>query len=53
MEDTLIQQEFENLIEQLERLKKINELTATNEANARKVIDEMTFFVKSTSETGD
>lgn len=45
MEESIkIQEEFENLIEQLERLKKINELTSANTRSARAVIESVELF---------
>ena len=41
-----IQQEFEELIKELDRLKKINELISTNTENSKNVIHEMSSFVK-------
>lgn len=50
MEESIkIQEEFENLIEQLERLKNINELTSANTESARKVINQIDTFVLSTN----
>ncbi|KAA3436731.1 hypothetical protein [Rufibacter hautae] len=51
MEATIqVQEEFENLIEQLERLKSINELTSTNTGNANRVIAEVDAFIRSSQE---
>jgi hypothetical protein len=51
MEESLkIQEEFENLIEQLERLKNINELTSANTESSQQVIKEMDKFISSTNE---
>ncbi len=50
MEETIkIQEEFENLIEQLERLKSINELSSSNAESAKKVIEHIDSFIKSTN----
>ena len=50
MEESIkIQEEFENLIEQLERLKNITELTSTNTESAQKVINQIDTFVLSTN----
>lgn len=49
-ESIKIQEEFENLIEQLERLKNINELTSANTESSQKVIEHMNKFVLSTNE---
>lgn len=47
MEESIkIQEEFENLIEQLERLKSINELTSTNSESAKQVINQAEDFTK-------
>ena len=46
MEETIkIQEEFENLIKELERLKKINEITSANSENAKLVIQEVSGLV--------
>lgn len=46
MEESIkIQEEFENLIEQLERLKNINELTSSNAESSQKVITQIDKFV--------
>jgi hypothetical protein len=51
MEESIkIQEEFENLIEQLERLKNINELTSANTESAQKVIKQIDKFVLSTND---
>jgi len=51
MEESIkIQEEFENLIEQLERLKNINELTSSNTESSQQVIKQMDKFVFSTNE---
>lgn len=51
MEESIkIQEEFENLIEQLERLKNINELTSANTESSQQVIKQMDKFVFSTNE---
>ena len=51
MEESIkIQEEFENLIEQLERLKNINELTSANTESSQQVIKQMDKFVLSTNE---
>lgn len=51
MEETIkIQEEFENLIEQLERLKNINELSSSNAESAKKVIEHIDSFIKSTND---
>lgn len=51
MEETIkIQEEFENLIEQLERLKNINDLTSSNAESSNKVILHIDSFIKSTNE---
>lgn len=51
MEETIkIQEEFENLIEQLERLKNINELTSANAESSQKVISQIDKFVLSINE---
>jgi len=42
-----LQEEFESLISELERLKSINEITSENSNNAKKTIDEIESFVKS------
>jgi vacuolar-type H+-ATPase subunit I/STV1 len=42
-----LQQEFEALIEELEKLKSINDITSTNSENAKKVIGEIESFVQS------
>lgn len=50
MEESIkIQEEFENLIEQLERLKNITELTSANTESAHKVINQIDIFVLSTN----
>lgn len=50
MEESIkIQEEFENLIEQLERLKNITELTSANTESAQKVINQIDIFVLSTN----
>jgi hypothetical protein len=50
MEESIkIQEEFENLIEQLERLKNITELTSANTESAQKVINQIDTFVLSTN----
>lgn len=47
MEESIkIQEEFENLIEQLERLKNINELTSANADNSQRVIEQIDLFIK-------
>lgn len=47
MEESIkIQEEFENLIEQLERLKNINELTSANTVNSQRVIEQIDLFIK-------
>jgi hypothetical protein len=51
MEESIkIQEEFENLIEQLKRLKNINELTSANTESSQQVIKQMDKFVFSTNE---
>jgi ABC-type transporter Mla subunit MlaD len=51
MEEAIkVQEEFENLIEQLERLKNINELTSANAENAQLVISNIEAFIQSTNE---
>ena len=51
MEESIkIQEEFENLIEQLERLKNINELTSSNAESSQKVITQIDKFVLSINE---
>lgn len=51
MEESIeIQEEFENLIEQLERLKNINELTSINAESAQKVLKQIDKFILSTNE---
>jgi len=51
MEESIkVQEEFENLIEQLERLKNINELTSANTESAKEVIKQIDSFVLSTNE---
>jgi hypothetical protein len=51
MEESIkIQEEFENLIEQLERLKNINELTSANTESSQQVIKQLDKFVFSTNE---
>jgi gas vesicle protein len=45
--NTKLQEEFESLIGELERLKSINEITSENTNNARKTIDEIASFVQS------
>jgi len=48
MEESIkIQEEFENLIEQLERLKNINELTSANTESSKRVIEQIGSFVNS------
>jgi DNA repair exonuclease SbcCD ATPase subunit len=42
-----LQEEFEALIKELERLKSINEITSENSNSAKKTIDEIESFVKS------
>jgi hypothetical protein len=42
-----IQEEFENLISELNNLRKVNQLTSENTQNATKVISEITSFVNS------
>ncbi|MBO3098284.1 hypothetical protein [Gelidibacter pelagius] len=42
-----LQEEFEALINELERLKSINEITSKNSENAKKTIDEIESFVQS------
>ena len=42
-----LQEEFEALIKELERLKSINEITSSNSENARNVIKEIKSFVQS------
>lgn len=50
MEESIkIQEEFENLIEQLERLRNITELTSANTESAKKVINQIDIFVLSTN----
>ncbi len=50
MEESIqLQEEFENLINELERLKNINELTSANTESAQKVIKEIDKFVLSTN----
>jgi hypothetical protein len=50
MEESIkIQEEFENLIEQLERLKNISELTSANTESAQNVINQIDSFVLSTN----
>ncbi|MEO6168957.1 MAG: hypothetical protein ABIO46_04300, partial [Chitinophagales bacterium] len=49
-ESIIIQEEFENLIEQLERLKSINELTSANTESSQQVIKQMDNFISSTNE---
>lgn len=41
-----LQEEFESLIKELERLKSINEITSSNSENAKKTIDEIKGFVE-------
>ena len=51
MPETLkIQEEFENLIAQLERLRSINEMTDLNAQSSKKVIDFMSAFASSINE---
>ncbi|TPE43613.1 hypothetical protein [Pontibacter mangrovi] len=51
MEETIkIQEEFESLIEQLERLRSINDITSSNAESAIKVISEVDTFVQSTKD---
>ncbi len=51
MEESIkIQEEFENLIEQLERLKNINELTSANTESSKRVIEQIGSFVNSMSQ---
>ena len=51
MEESIkIQEEFENLIEQLERLKNINELTSANAESSQKVLKQIDKFILSTNE---
>lgn len=46
MEETIkIQEEFENLIEQLERLKNINELSSSNAESAKSTIQQVGYFI--------
>lgn len=46
MEESIkIQEEFENLIEQLERLKNINELTSANVESARSTVQQVGHFI--------
>jgi chromosome segregation ATPase len=42
-----LQEEFESLISELERLKSINEITSSNSENAKNTIDEIKSFVQS------
>lgn len=49
-ESVKIQEEFENLIEQLERLKNINELTSANAESSQKVLKQIDKFILSTNE---
>ena len=42
-----LQEEFEVLIAELERLKSINEITSSNSENAKNTIDEVNSFVQS------
>ncbi|WP_374164497.1 hypothetical protein [Arcticibacter sp. MXS-1] len=50
MEDTIkVQEEFENLIDQLKQLRKVNELTSENTENAKRIIGEVEIFVASTN----
>jgi hypothetical protein len=50
MEESIkIQEEFENLIEQLERLKNINELTSANAESSQKVLKQIDKFILSTN----
>ena len=42
-----LQEEFESLISELERLKSINEITSENSKNAKKTIEEIESFVQS------
>lgn len=51
MEESIkVQEEFENLIEQLENLKNINELTSANTESAKQVIKQIDSFILSTNE---
>jgi hypothetical protein len=51
MDQTIkIQEEFEKLIDQLERLKKINELTSLNTETAKEVINHIGGFIKSAND---
>jgi hypothetical protein len=51
MEESIkIQEEFENLITQLERLRNINELTSANADTAQLVISKIESFIQSTNE---
>lgn len=51
MEESIkIQEEFENLIEQLERLKNINELTSANVESSQIVLKQIDKFILSTNE---
>lgn len=51
MEESIkVQEEFENLIEQLEKLKNINELTSANTESAKQVIKQIDSFILSTNE---
>lgn len=51
MEESIkVQEEFENLIEQLERLKNINELTSANAESSQKVLKQIDKFILSTNE---
>lgn len=51
MEESIkIQEEFESLIEQLERLKNINELTFANAESSQKVLKQIDKFILSTNE---
>jgi hypothetical protein len=49
-ESVKIQEEFENLIKQLERLKNINELTSANAESSQKVLKQIDKFILSTNE---
>ena len=47
MEETIkIQEEFEKLIDQLERLENINELSSSNVEIAKKVLTEFDAFIR-------
>lgn len=51
MEEAIkIQEEFENLITQLERLRNINELTSANAESAQSLIAQIESFIQSTNE---